>query len=158
MHQNKKHWCRKGSHTCGVAFNTCSRRVLPFLGPSKATLSRNLPNSSGVRCSEASSNVRCNNSELCWSTSVPGRRVHAHVSHRCPFAAMAMAVRIRTHLALPSTAGEHLNHHKVRRRFHHLPGVHKGQWRAPFAVRICAAILGATRRDSAITPAGDRPS
>jgi hypothetical protein len=146
MHQNKKHWCRKGSHTCGVAFNTCSRRVLPFLGPSKATLSRNLPNSSGVRCSEASSNVRCNNSELCWSTSVPGRRVHVHVSHRCPFAAMAMAVRIRTHLALPSTAGEHLNHHKVRRRFHHLPGMHKGQWRAPFAVRICAAILGATRR------------
>jgi len=132
MHQNKKHRCRKGSHTCGAVFNaclnTCLRRVLPFLGPSKATLSRNLPNSSGVRRAEASSNVRCNNPELCWSTSVPGRRVHAHVSHRCPSAAMAMAVKIHTHLVLPSTAGEHFNHHKVHRRFHHLPGVHKGRW------------------------------
>jgi len=58
MHQNKKHWCRKGSHTCDAAFNaclnTCLRRVLPFLGPSKATLSRNLPNSLGVRRAKAS--------------------------------------------------------------------------------------------------------
>ncbi len=117
MHQNKKHWCRKGSHTSGAAFNaclnTCLRRVLPFLGPSKATLSRNLPNSSGVRRAEASSNVRCSNPELCWSTSVPGRRLHAHVSHRCPSAARATAVRIRTHLASPSTAGEHLNQHSI---------------------------------------------
>ncbi len=115
MHQNKKHWCRKGSHTYGAAFNaclsTCLRRVLPFLGLSKATLSRNLPNSSGVRRAEASSNVRCSNPKLCWSTFVLGQRVHAHVSHRNPSASMAMAVRIRTHLALPSMVGEHLNQH-----------------------------------------------
>ncbi len=105
MHQNKKHWCRKGSHTCDAAFNacliTCLKRVLPFLGPSKATLWRNLPNSLGVRHAEASDNVRCSNLELCCSTSVPGRRVHAHISHRCPSVAMATAVRIRTR--------EHLN-------------------------------------------------
>ncbi len=99
MHQNKKHWCRKGSHTCGAPFNacliTCFKRVLPFLGPSKDTFWRNLPNSSGVRCAEASNNVRCSNLELCYSTFVPGGRVHAHISHRCPSVAMAVDFRWR---------------------------------------------------------------
>jgi hypothetical protein len=146
-----KHWCKKGSHTCNAAFNSCLRRVLRLLSSFKTTLSRNLWNSSGVKRAKESSNVQCSNPELCWSTSVPGRRVHAHVSHRCPSAAMATAVRRRTPLAVPSTAGEQLNHHKVRRRLHHLPGVHKGRWRAPFTVRISTAIPGATGRISHYT-------
>ncbi len=125
MHQNKKHWCRKGSHTYGAAFNacliTCFKRVLPFLGPSKATLWWNLPNSLGVRRAEASNNVRCSNPELCCSTSVPGRRVHAHISHRCPSVAMATAVRICT--------GEHLNQPALQLIYPSSRNIKKWSWK-----------------------------
>jgi hypothetical protein len=56
---------QKGSTTCGAAFNSYLRWDLPFLEPFEITLSQNLWNSSNVRRAKASSNIRCNNPELC---------------------------------------------------------------------------------------------
>jgi hypothetical protein len=64
-----------------LAWNPWEWRCRGILRIARASSVRKPP-----KRAEASSNVRWINPKLCSSRSVPGRRVQAHISHRCPSA------------------------------------------------------------------------